>query len=219
MIKGVNDDHIESVVKKVKEYGAFMTNIMPLIPAAGSAFENMPMTSNKELNELRKKCNIHIKQMYHCKQCRADAIGALDNDMTMEFKNFDCSAGCGKNAKEDKKREYLFAVASKTNVYVDQHFGHSEGFYIYEYSESGVKLIERRMISKYCTSSKDCDSDSKIQSIIKTISDCNAVIVMRIGYQPSKELEKAGIKVIQTCERIEEAVKNAVEEEKSYAKA
>lgn len=219
MIKGVNDNHIESVVKKVKEYGAFMTNIMPLIPASGSVFENMPMTSNKELNELRKKCNIHIKQMYHCKQCRADAIGALDNDMTMEFKNFNCSAGCGENAKENKKREYLFAVASKTNVYVDQHFGHSEGFYIYEYSESGVKLIERRMISKYCTSSEDCDSDTKIQSIIKTISDCNAVIVMRIGYQPSKELEKAGIKVIQTCERIEEAVKNAVEEEKNYAKA
>jgi nitrogenase molybdenum-iron protein NifN len=211
MIKGINDNHIESVVEKVKEYGAFMTNIMPLIPAAGSIFENMPMTSNKELNDLRKKCNIHLKQMYHCKQCRADAIGTLDNDCSSEFMNTKCSTGCGENVKVDKKKAYTFAVASKTNIYVDQHFGHSEGFYIYRYNESGVELIEQRMIKKYCTGSEDCEHDNKIQTIIKTISDCNAVIVMRIGYNPSKELEKAGVKVIQTCEKIEDAVKNAAE--------
>ncbi len=212
MIKGVNDNHIESVVEKVKEYGAFMTNIMPLIPAAGSVFENMPMTSNKELNDLRKKCNLHLKQMYHCKQCRADAIGSLGEDLSSEFMNDKCAAPCGENAKDDKNSVYKFAVASKTNIYVDQHFGHSEGFYIYKYSKSGVELVEQRMISKYCTGSEDCDHEDKIQTILKTVSDCNAVIAMRIGYQPLKELEKAGVKVIQTCERIEDAVRNAAEE-------
>jgi MoaA/NifB/PqqE/SkfB family radical SAM enzyme len=38
MIKGINEEHIPSVVKKVKECGAFMTNIMPLIPAKGQRF-------------------------------------------------------------------------------------------------------------------------------------------------------------------------------------
>ena len=80
MLKGINDHHIEEVTKKVKELGAGITNIMQMIPVKGSVFENMPLTSNKEIMDLRKKCEINIKQMYHCKQCRADAIGLLGDD-------------------------------------------------------------------------------------------------------------------------------------------
>lgn len=85
MIKGVNDDHIPEIVKKVKSLGAFITNIMPLIPARGSAFENFPRTGKKELNKLRKICEPDLRQMYHCRQCRADAIGLLGEDRSLEF--------------------------------------------------------------------------------------------------------------------------------------
>ncbi len=91
MIKGVNEEHIPSVVKKVKECGAFMTNIMQLIPAPNSAFEHMPLVSNAELNDMRKKCEVDLKQMYHCRQCRADAIGRLDNDRSIDFRTKSCS--------------------------------------------------------------------------------------------------------------------------------
>lgn len=77
MIRGINDYHLEEVVKKVKEYGVFMTNIMPLIPVKGSKFESYPATGITELHDMRKRCSSHIKQMYHCKQCRADAVGCL----------------------------------------------------------------------------------------------------------------------------------------------
>ncbi|MTI80364.1 MAG: nitrogenase cofactor biosynthesis protein NifB [Firmicutes bacterium] len=87
MIKGVNDQHIPEVVKKVKELGAFITNIMPLIPAQGSAFAHYPETNIKEVNKMRKLCEVDMKQMYHCKQCRADAIGLLSDDRSKEFKN------------------------------------------------------------------------------------------------------------------------------------
>jgi len=85
MIKGVNDMHIEGVVKKVKECGAYMANIMPLIPAEGSRFENIQLISNVELIAMRKNCERYLKQMYHCRQCRADAIGMLDQDISSEF--------------------------------------------------------------------------------------------------------------------------------------
>jgi nitrogen fixation protein NifB len=58
---------------------------MPLIPAPGSIFENYPHTSTKEINQLRKACEIDLQQMYHCKQCRADAIGLLGDDRSGEF--------------------------------------------------------------------------------------------------------------------------------------
>ncbi|MDP4183204.1 MAG: nitrogenase cofactor biosynthesis protein NifB, partial [Bacillota bacterium] len=209
MIKGINDEHIEKVVEKVKECGAFMTNIMPLIPAEGSAFENMLMTTNKELNELRNKCGIHLKQMYHCKQCRADAIGTLDNDQSLEF----AESGCGAKAIENNEsdRVYRFAVASKTGMFVDQHFGHVENFYIYSFENDKAEFIEKRQVKKYCAGNEDCDDkEGLMRDILEAVSDCDSLLVMRIGYDPLKELEKSGVNVIQTCGRVEEGMRQAI---------
>jgi len=79
-LEGINDFHAEEVVKTVKAHGAFMTNITKLIPAKGSKFENKIPIEDKKLMEIRKKCSAHLKQMYHCKQCRADSIGLLSQD-------------------------------------------------------------------------------------------------------------------------------------------
>jgi len=76
-LEGINENHIEKVVKTAKDHGAFMTNITKLIPAKGSKFENTSPIDDKKLMELRKKCSVHIKQMYHCRQCRADSVGLL----------------------------------------------------------------------------------------------------------------------------------------------
>lgn len=80
-LEGINDNHIEEVVKTVKQYGAFMTNITKLIPAGGSRFENMIPVEDKKLADIRKKCSVHLKQMYHCRQCRADSAGLLGEDI------------------------------------------------------------------------------------------------------------------------------------------
>lgn len=228
MIKGINDEHIEEVVKRVRECGAFITNIMPLIPAEGSAFSHLPQTSNKEISDMRKRCGVHIQQMYHCKQCRADAIGLLSEDVSAQFRQ----TGCLKEKSDDQsnkiktygKEGYTFAVATASGMLVDRHFGHVEEFYIYKYTDSAIKFVERRSVAKYC-SGPECDSgESNIDRIIGAISDCNGVIVLRIGHSPQKELELKGIKVIQTCETIENAIRYALhrvdrEEENIYAKA
>jgi nitrogen fixation protein NifB len=85
MIQGVNDHHILDVVKKVKELGVFTSNIMPLIPVQGSVFEDLPPTNLKKLAEIRQECGEYLQQMTHCKQCRADAIGLLDQDCSDLF--------------------------------------------------------------------------------------------------------------------------------------
>lgn len=80
MIEGINDYHIPEVVRKVKKIGAFMTNIVPLIPVAGSLFQNRRPTPMKELNAMRLACQEDLRQMYHCRQCRADAVGLLGEE-------------------------------------------------------------------------------------------------------------------------------------------
>ncbi|MDQ2087104.1 nitrogenase cofactor biosynthesis protein NifB [Herbivorax sp. ANBcel31] len=205
MIKGINERHIEEVVKEVKSRGVFISNIMPLIPAKGSSFENMPQTNNRELGEMRKKCEKYLKQMYHCKQCRADAVGILGKDVSSQFSKSACSS-----LKSNK--EYTFAIATESGMIIDKHFGHVDEFYIYSSKKGEIKFIEKRSIEKYCTGVSDCDDeDSKIDRLIKTINDCDAVLALRVGYSPQKKMLEKGIKVIQTCGSIKDGVNYAIE--------
>lgn len=202
MIKGINEEHIPELVKKVKEYGAFMTNIMALIPAAGTVFENMPLVSNKELNELRNKCSINLKQMYHCQQCRADAIGLLKQDRSIEFRNITKTE---KIEKVEQNKKLIIAIASKEGKLVDQHFGQVEEFYIYSYEKDNIKFIEKRAVEKYCNG-KECEKDSKIDKILKTLKDCNIVLSVRIGYEPKKILKLNNIYTFETYDTIENGI-------------
>lgn len=233
MIKGVNDEHITEVIKKVKECGAYITNIMQMIPVKGSVFENKPMVSNVELNAMRNECEKYIKQMYHCRQCRADAIGTLSQDRSIDFRNvLSCSGGCSSkkdavklNENNEEKEVYRFAVATKTGMNIDLHFGHANEFYIYSYSPGNIKFLEKRNVDKYCSGIEECDDhEDKIQKIIRTIKDCNAVLALRAGEQPVQKLADKGIRFIQTYDSINEGILKAVgclEEdgvEKVYAK-
>lgn len=216
MLKGINEYHIPVVVNKAKELGCEITNIMQLIPVAGSAFENMPLTSNKEINEIRKKCEGTLKQMYHCHQCRSDAIGTLDNDQFINFRG--CTGSSAIKNMEDSKKEkpLLFAVSSKSGILVDQHFGHAIDFYIYEYSNKAISFKERRSVLKYCNGPDCCDDtgegnkDNKMDAIIETIKDCDGVLTMRIGEEPKQRLKNRSIEIFTTYDRIEDAVKQAV---------
>ncbi|MBV7273783.1 nitrogenase cofactor biosynthesis protein NifB [Clostridium sp. PL3] len=218
MIKGVNDKHIVEVIKKVKNFGIYITNIMQLIPVKGSVFEDKPLVSTVELNEMRKECEKYVKQMYHCKQCRADAIGTLSLDRSIDFRNFNgCNGGCGSEKKvielKENTNNYKFAVATKTGINVDQHFGHAEEFHIYSYSAGNITFLEKRQVDKYCTGIEECDEhEDKIDKIIRIIGDCNAVLAIRAGEQPVKRLEEKGIKFIQIYEGINKGIIKAVKQ-------
>ena len=217
MLKGINEAHIPAVVEKVKQLGASITNIMQLIPVKGSAFESMPLVSNKEIIAMREKCGETLTQMMHCRQCRADAVGRLDNDESASFCD---SGGCGKTPKKTApsvQKPLLFAVSSHGGVLVDQHFGHATDFYIYEARGSEVRFVERRGVGKYCDNTPGCDGKGggkqmKIEEIYRAIEDCASVITMRIGDAPRQKLAEKGIMAITGFGCIEEAVQDAAAE-------
>jgi predicted Fe-Mo cluster-binding NifX family protein len=205
--------HIPEVVKKVKELGGTITNIMQLIPVKGSEFEDLPLVSNKEIMGMRKECGETMKQMYHCKQCRADAIGTLGEDISIEFNA--CHSNESGIIEPDlvPGKAFQVAVATKSGMLVDQHFGQVSDFFVYEYLDGLTVFKERRNIDKYCNGISECDNkEDKITSIINTIGDCDAVIAMRIGEAPKSQLLEKGIKVYTTYDRIEDSVKKVVKE-------
>jgi len=206
MLKGINDHHIEEVVKKVRDLGATITNIMQMIPVKGSVFENMPLTTNKEVMDLRKKCGEHLEQMYHCKQCRADAIGLLGDDQSQKFSKPTMKS------TETEEKSLKFAVASKSGIGVDMHFGHASEFYIYEYKNGDVRYLEKRDVDKYCNGKDVCEEEEdKFAKLSKVVSDCNGVLCLRIGDEPKKKFKNMGVDVFMTCETIETAVEKAAE--------
>lgn len=203
MIKGINDQHIPEVVKKVKELGAFITNIMPLIPAAGSYFEDYPQTSMKELNELRDRCQIDIRQMRHCQQCRADAVGKLGEDRSEEFRMCHRQAEVPVSSVTTTK-QYRVAVTSKYGKLVDQHFGHAEEFIIYQGNLQEFKILEKRSVTKYCFGMEKCGEESAgQQNTLRALEDCQAVLTMRIGEAAKEELAEKGILSIEYCDTVE----------------
>jgi len=203
-LKGINEHHIREVTKTVAELGAFMANIMPHIPVKGSAFEGLERVTNKEIMALREQCGAHIKQMTHCRQCRSDAAGTLDEDISINFSD--------PVPEPSSNKQMKFAVATKSGAVVDMHFGHAEEFYIYESDAESAHFVETRKVDKYCNGPECADKGDKWESVIRAVSDCEAVLAMRIGPTPEKRLKECGIDTIITYERVETAVIRAAKE-------
>jgi len=89
MIPGINDEHLQEVSRIVKEKGAFLHNVMPLIAEEehGTYFGIMGQRGPdaKELQALQDACAGDMNMMRHCRQCRADAVGLLGEDRGAEF--------------------------------------------------------------------------------------------------------------------------------------
>ncbi len=83
IIPAINDDHIIEVATKIKELGVYMQNIMPLIPLFKFAHLSPPLPIERK--RLQDECATVIKQMRHCRQCRADAVGLLRKDMSTQL--------------------------------------------------------------------------------------------------------------------------------------
>ncbi|WP_114418405.1 nitrogenase cofactor biosynthesis protein NifB [Marinospirillum perlucidum] len=89
LIPGVNDQHLKEVSRVVKEKGAFLHNVMPLIAEAehgtyyGLTGQREPTAA--EVEEIQNSCSGDMNMMRHCRQCRADAVGLLGEDRGEEF--------------------------------------------------------------------------------------------------------------------------------------
>lgn len=83
LIPTINDNHIIEVAKKIKELGVYTQNIVPLIPLF--KFAHVIPPSPVDIKRLQNECARVIKQVTHCRQCRADAVGLLYEDVSAQL--------------------------------------------------------------------------------------------------------------------------------------
>ncbi|HEY5586930.1 MAG TPA: NifB/NifX family molybdenum-iron cluster-binding protein [Ruminiclostridium sp.] len=87
---------------------------------------------------------------------------------------------------------YKIAVASSDGKVVNQHFGHSRQFIVFEVNDVGKwSVIEIRTTNPVCGMGEH--NDSSMQKAVKLLSDCKIVLVSQIGYGAQQALKSEGI--------------------------
>lgn len=211
MIQGINDSHVPVIVKNVKDLGVSLTNIMPLIPAGGSTFENYAQTSMKDIKIMRDICAVVLPQMSHCRQCRADAIGLLGDDRSLDFRDPEVTKETRPEVPGKPGREqYHIAVATRDGRLVDRHFGHTSEFAIYRGDGEVFQLVEKRKVVRYCNGKEDCDEEDR-HNTVNALQDCHVVLSLRIGYHARERLLKKGVLSFELYDTVENGLKYAAE--------
>ncbi len=193
VIPRVNEHHIDAIAKYVSELGADVQNCIALIPVQGTPFGTLYEPTPASMRAVRAKTSLYIKQMAHCARCRADAVGLLGKDKSIE-----------PNIPSKEKKELQFdvkpyiAVTTTDGFTVNQHLGEANHVWIYSVRNGKTTLVERRDISN----SKE--AGDRWNEIANVLTDCSALLVNGIGPTPLKTLEQRGLFV--------EAVRGSVQE-------
>lgn len=77
VIPGINDDHIEEIAQEVAALGVDIMNCIPMIPVEDTPFVDVGAPTDELMIRIRDFASLHMPQMYHCRRCRADAVGLL----------------------------------------------------------------------------------------------------------------------------------------------
>lgn len=220
MVPDVNTDTIPALVKEVKALGAYIVNILPLIPVPGTAFENLRGPTPAERKALMDQCSLDARMMRHCRQCRADAIGLLDNDRSAEFAGCGYGDGSGCGPREDisiivptnPPGKHTIAVASSSGSVVDSGFGNATAFLVYSVNGSDVSLLRKVSTEGRSESMVGKSHRDRIESLAHLISDCDTLVVAEIGDLPRSVVEGMGMKVVVTDAKVRDAVLSAASE-------
>lgn len=201
MIPGINTDSIPALVKEVRSLGAYIVNILPLIPVPGTPFGELRGPTPAERKELMDQCSLDARMMRHCRQCRADAIGLLGEDRSQEFAGCGYGSGDGCGPVNDiivptgVTGRHRVAVASTTGSQVDCGFGNAPYFFVYGTDGNDVKFVRKVETSGSDVQTVGGSHRSRIEAVADLISDCDTVIVSEIGDMPRSVAESRGIRV------------------------
>lgn len=190
LIPGVNDTHLPTVSQVIRAKGAFIHNIMPLIaePEHGTYYglTGQRGPTPEELKAVQAACAGDMRLMRHCQQCRADAVGTLDEDRRAEFEldrvesmtltpelleaararraafraQVDAEQHLFRRLRESRPRSGphrpILMAVTAHKGRISGHFGQASEFLIYEVDESGIRMVGLRQTGRSCQGEAAC---------------------------------------------------------------
>ena len=204
IIPGINDTHLPEIAKAAARLGVDIMNCLPLVPVAGSAFEDHEAPDPTLTTRLRLTCGLHLPQMSHCSRCRADAVGLLNEKVdATQVATLQHYAAMTVHPAQETTRPYV-AVASMEGALVNQHLGEAERVLIYEPHPERAGAFQLKEIRP---TPPPGGGEERWQELAESLRDCRAFLVAAAGRTPFGVLTQAGVKVIEMEGLIEEGLR------------
>ncbi len=198
LLPGINEDHVIDIAKEMAERNVDLFNCMPYYPNEGANFAHLGEPSKKTVTEIQKAAEAYIPQMRHCKRCRADAVGLLDEvepdaglmEELQACASLDPSLTQMPGFSPASTPSSHIAVATREGVLVNQHLGEADRFSIYDISgEQPVMVASRK-------AAEPGNGDLRWHSLAGSLQDCRMILVSGAGDSPKKVLKEHGIEVL-----------------------
>lgn len=229
LIPGVNDKHLADVSKEIKKYDVFLHNIVPLIsrPEHGTYFGKTGVRepTPQELKSVQDQSEGDVRVMRHCRQCRADAIGMLNEDIRDEFQDATLES-TNLDSGEAARSEYRKSVIKlqkrvddelKSTLALDEYskeFDHitltiaittSGGGRINQHFGHASEFQVYEVTTSGCkyVSHRSVDTycqggygdDEALDTYMSKLKDCHAILVSKVGRCPRETFNDAGIEI------------------------
>ena len=101
------------------------------------------------------------------------------------------------------------AVATSDGFEVNEHFGHAKFFRIYELGESEYTFLEVRDAVAVCQHQLGHDT-TRFDKIIELLSDCDALLVQKIGEGAAAYLIQKNVRVFEVSGSIDAVLKKFI---------
>jgi nitrogen fixation protein NifB len=200
LVPGINEEHVAVVAEEMRALGADVMNCIPLYPVTGTPFADKTELPAAEVKKVRAEISKIIPQMEHCSRCRADAVGLLGADQSLELVNLMRDSANG--LLDDRAGRPYVAVASMEGILINQHLGEAEKLWIFEYDEINPKLVAMR------DAPPAGDGNQRWRELAKTIEDCHSILVSGVGRAPRWVMEDSGLRVIEASGLIAQAMES-----------
>ena len=102
----------------------------------------------------------------------------------------------------------LVAVASSDGIVVNNHFGKASKFYIYSIDDDDVSFKEIRNLTPVCEAGNH--DEEKLESNLKALSDCEYLLVSKIGFGAQSKAEAFGIEAFEIPGIIEASIEQMI---------
>ncbi len=220
VLPGINDHHVIDIAKEMSKMDVDLLNCMPYYPNEGSNFAHLGEPSKKEIAEIQAQAKEYIPQMMHCKRCRADAVGMLDEKPDMGLLNTlkECSTikepttitamPVNEPDTPDETNGSILpfvAVGTREGVLINQHLGEATQLSIYDINGDAPVLIEQREMPE------PGQMEFRWNTVAEKLEDCHLILVSGVGDNPTKLLTGKGFQILIVEGLIDEilmAVKN-----------
>jgi len=103
------------------------------------------------------------------------------------------------------------AVATSDGFTVNEHFGHAKFFRVYDINQSAYDFIEVRDAVAACQHRLGHDT-TRFDKIIELLSDCDALLVQKIGEGAAAYLIAKNVRVFEVSGSIDAVLEKFIED-------